>query len=81
MKVFIPIVLLLLISSGTTFAQSTEELVERGRYLAEGIAGCGNCHTPKNPDGTPNTGVRLAGAFVIEEPGLFRAYAPNITMV
>lgn len=53
-------------------------LLERGRYLVEGIAACGNCHTPKGPGGE-RPGMALAGGFVIEEPGLFRAVAPNIT--
>ena len=61
-------------------AQEPETLLERGTYLVESIAGCGNCHTPKTADGVPMTNMRLAGAFVIEEPGAFTAYAPNITM-
>lgn len=61
-------------------AQQSETLLERGTYLVESIAGCGNCHTPKSADGVPMTDMRLAGAFVIEEPGAFKAYAPNITM-
>jgi mono/diheme cytochrome c family protein len=52
--------------------------LEHGRYLVETIAGCGNCHTPRLPDGRPDDSKNLAGAFVIEEP-VFRAYAPNIT--
>jgi mono/diheme cytochrome c family protein len=53
-------------------------LVERGAYLVNGIAGCGNCHTPREADGTLIEGSALTGAFVIEEPA-FTAYAPNIT--
>lgn len=63
--------------AGPAAAQETA-LLERGRYLVEGIAGCGNCHTPKGPDGEL-PGLALAGGLVIEEPGLFRAVAPNIT--
>jgi mono/diheme cytochrome c family protein len=51
---------------------------ERGAYLVEGIAGCGNCHTPRTEDGEIDTDMILAGGFVIEEPE-FTAYAPNIT--
>lgn len=54
------------------------ELVARGDYLVNGIVACGNCHTPRNADATAVADMRLAGSFVIEEPGL-RAYAPNIT--
>ena len=52
--------------------------LERGRYLVEGIAGCGNCHTPKGPQGDL-PGRNLAGGQVLEEPNLFRAVASNIT--
>lgn len=55
-----------------------DELVERGEYLVTTIAGCGNCHTPHNQDGTLNQDMRLAGAYVITEPE-FEAYAKNIT--
>ncbi len=54
-------------------------LLARGTYLAEGIVACGNCHTPKDANVLPIEDMRLAGAFVIEEPVL-TAYAPNITM-
>ena len=60
-------------------AQDSDELLQRGTYLMESIAACGNCHTPKRSDGTPIENLHLAGGFVIEEPG-FKAYAPNITM-
>lgn len=55
-----------------------DELVERGDYLVNTIAGCGNCHTPHNDDGTLNQEMKLAGAYVITEPE-FEAYAKNIT--
>lgn len=51
--------------------------VERGRYLVETIAGCGNCHTPQGPNG-PIPGRHLAGGLVMEESA-FRAVTPNIT--
>ena len=49
--------------------------VDRGRYLVEGIAACGNCHTMKGPGAV---GKEYAGGFVIEE-GPFRAVSSNIT--
>jgi mono/diheme cytochrome c family protein len=52
-------------------------VIERGRYLVEGIAGCGNCHTPKGSNGDL-PGRHLAGGMVFGEPP-FRAVAPNIT--
>ncbi|KUF11497.1 c-type cytochrome [Pseudoponticoccus marisrubri] len=54
-----------------------EPSLERGRYLVEGPAGCGNCHTPMGPEG-PVMAQNLAGRFVEENPA-FRAIAPNIT--
>ena len=59
-------------------AWGDEALLARGAYLVEGIVACGNCHTPRNADTTTNDDMRLAGGFVIAEPG-FTAYAPNIT--
>ncbi len=47
---------------------------ERGGGLVEGIAACGNCHTPR---GRP--GMVLAGGDMIEEPGAFRIFPSNIT--
>jgi mono/diheme cytochrome c family protein len=52
-------------------------LLERGRYLVEVTAACGNCHTPKGPQGNL-PGRELAGGFVIDAPP-FRAVASNIT--
>lgn len=56
----------------------SDDPLQRGRYLVETIAGCGNCHTPHLPDGSLDPNMALAGAFVIEEP-VFKAYARNIT--
>lgn len=62
-----------------TIALAQEEsLLERGTYLVQGIVACGNCHTPKNADGSPVAGMEMAGSFTIQEP-VFRAYAANIT--
>ncbi|MEQ8291917.1 MAG: c-type cytochrome [Roseovarius sp.] len=51
---------------------------ERGAYLVEGPAGCGNCHSPIDQAGQPLPGQNLAGRFVMEVPE-FTAYAPNLT--
>ncbi len=56
-----------------------ETLLERGAYLVRGIVACGNCHTPKTPEGRLAPGMELAGGFLIEEEAVFKAYAPNIT--
>jgi mono/diheme cytochrome c family protein len=70
------IVALLLLAG--TLSGRAETPVERGRYLVETIGGCGNCHTPKGPDG-PLPGKDLAGNWVVEDNAAFRAVASNIT--
>lgn len=63
--------------TGVTSLTQAQTMVERGRYLVETVAACGNCHTPKGPRGDlPN--MALAGGFTIEEPP-FTAIASNIT--
>lgn len=54
-----------------------ETPLERGQYLMNSIAACGNCHTPKGPNG-PLAGMELAGGIKYDEKP-FTAYAPNIT--
>ena len=65
----------LVFASGVAGAQTP---LERGKYLVETIGACGNCHTPKGPDGRPIAAMAFAGGFVIKEPP-FDAVAPNIT--
>lgn len=49
--------------------------VERGRYLVEALAHCGECHTPRNVLGGLRTGAWLAGAPDPAGDG----HSPNIT--
>ena len=56
---------------------SAETPLERGTYLMQSIVACGNCHTPKGPNGEI-PGMELAGGFKFDEKP-FTAYAPNIT--
>jgi mono/diheme cytochrome c family protein len=56
---------------------AAETPLERGAYLVEGIANCGNCHAPQEPSGAvPLT--PLSGGPAITSP-VFTAYPPNIT--
>lgn len=57
---------------------TAETPMERGRALVNGIVACGNCHTPQTPNG-PDNFKELAGGPPIVEPGVFKAFAPNIT--
>jgi mono/diheme cytochrome c family protein len=68
-------VLLFLALTATAHAQTP---LERGRYLVETVAACGNCHTPMGPTG-PLPGKALAGNQVVEDNPAFRAVASNIT--
>ena len=38
--------------------------VERGRYIVVGVAHCGDCHTPRNANGEPDTTRWLTGGPV-----------------
>jgi len=62
---------------GAQHAGAQDDPVARGKYLVEGIMGCGNCHTPAGPDG-PMAGQELTGQLVAKEEA-FTAIAPNIT--
>jgi mono/diheme cytochrome c family protein len=38
--------------------------VARGKYIVEGLSRCGQCHTPRESDGTPDRSHELQGAAV-----------------
>lgn len=46
-------------------------LVQRGRYLVDNVAACGDCHTPRLPSGAPDMTRYLAGTpcFADAVPG------------
>ena len=44
------------------------KLIARGKYIVEGVAGCGYCHTPRDKNGEPDRTKWLAGAPVFYEP-------------
>jgi len=60
---------------GAAYAQS--DLVKRGDYLVNGILTCGNCHTPKGPNGDIKEKA-FSGGLSWDEPP-FKVTAPNIT--
>jgi mono/diheme cytochrome c family protein len=53
--------------------------VGRGGYLVNTILACGNCHTPKGPDGRPLAGRELAGGGLSFEFPFYFGTASNIT--
>ena len=44
------------------------KLIARGKYIVEGVAGCGYCHTPRDENGNPDRAKWLAGAPVFYQP-------------
>jgi mono/diheme cytochrome c family protein len=64
------------VASGS--AASAETLLERGTYLMQSIVACGNCHTPKGPNGDI-PGMELAGMAPFESNPAFDANSPNLT--
>ena len=62
---------------GAALPAAAQSPLERGRYLVEVLGACGNCHTPKGPQGDL-PGKHLAGGFQMnDELGLW--ITPNIT--
>ncbi len=53
-------------------------VLDRGAYLMNGVVACGNCHSPKGPDGKPVAGQELSGGEAIVAP-IFTAVPSNIT--
>jgi mono/diheme cytochrome c family protein len=49
-------------------ARGEAELIARGKYIVEGLAACGDCHTPRNRDGDIDRTKWLSGAPVFYEP-------------
>ncbi|MDR3530685.1 MAG: cytochrome c [Rhodopila sp.] len=70
-------VCLLVSSAAASHTAVAETALERGAYLVEGIANCGNCHAPQAPSGAEPL-TPLSGGPAIPTPA-FTAYPPNIT--
>jgi mono/diheme cytochrome c family protein len=58
-------------------AQAPKGGSERGRYLVDHVALCGDCHTPRNFIGAPQRSLYMAG--VSEQNGPLGEAVPNIT--
>jgi mono/diheme cytochrome c family protein len=69
------VLFVVLVGAGSAAAQSS--LVARGDYLVNGLMSCGNCHTPKGPNG-PIAEQAFAGGMPFDTPG-FTVSAANIT--
>src|ERR1700738_3346027 len=67
----------LAILAATVSSAGAETPLERGTYLMRSIVACGNCPTPKGPQGEL-PGMELAGNLKIEDDA-FTAVTSNIT--
>src|SRR5579875_4184385 len=70
--------LALAITAITAASGLAETPLERGTYLMNSIVACGNCHTPKGPDGKAIADMELSGGDPIDSP-VFHAVPGNIT--
>src|SRR5437868_2196088 len=61
---------------GPAFAQTP---TEHGSYLVNTILACGNCHTPKAPDGSPAAAKELSGGGLTFTTPAFNTTAANFT--
>ena len=57
-------------------AQAPKSGIQRGKYLANHVAICGDCHTPRNSFGVPNQSLYMAGS---PKDGPIGELVPNIT--
>lgn len=57
--------------------QAPKAGIERGRYLVDHVALCGDCHTPRNALGVPKEALYMAGAS--QDIGPLGEAVPNIT--
>jgi mono/diheme cytochrome c family protein len=58
-------------------SQAPKSGIQRGRYLVDHVALCGDCHTPRNFIGAPNQSLYMAGAS--EKNGPLGEAVPNLT--
>ncbi len=49
---------------GTAKRAASRDAIARGKYIVEGVARCGQCHTPRDSSGAPEQSKALEGAPV-----------------
>ena len=54
--------------NAASLPKSQEQQSQRGSYLVNNIAGCGDCHTPRLPNGAPDKSHWLQGAPLFFAP-------------
>src|SRR5690348_14492225 len=56
-------ILVTALAAGSSASKTTRKSeIERGSYLVNGVAGCGDCHTPFAANGAPDKAHWLQGA-------------------
>jgi len=55
-------------SEAAVKGRNEAKLIARGKYIVEGLAACGDCHTPRSRDGDIDRTKWLSGAPVFYEP-------------
>jgi mono/diheme cytochrome c family protein len=73
----VPVYLQLFGNFGAAPARAPVKGIQRGRYLVDHVALCGDCHTPRNSMGVPDQSLYMAGAT--EQNGPLGEAVPNIT--
>jgi mono/diheme cytochrome c family protein len=69
----------LLLATGAAAALAQKpSLVERGKYLVEGVVACGNCHIPRDEKGQLQRDKGMSGGLLLDIAP-FKAYPANIT--
>jgi mono/diheme cytochrome c family protein len=63
--------------AAATRQAAAETPLQRGGYLVESIANCGNCHAPQEPSGAVPLTALSGGPAITSR--VFTAYPPNIT--
>ena len=73
------IFMLVSVAGMLTATAQAQTLVERGRYLVEGILTCGNCHSPRGPGGVIDTAKLYSGGPQTFDEPTFTVKGANIT--
>jgi mono/diheme cytochrome c family protein len=64
---------------GIAAASAQQSLLDRGRYIVDGIGVCMNCHTPRGKDGHPDKSKYLAGGTQNFRSSSYSVYGSNLT--
>jgi mono/diheme cytochrome c family protein len=69
----------ILIAAAVVPASAQQSLLDRGRYLVDGIGVCVNCHTPRGKDGHLDKSKYLAGGTQNFRGASYSVFGSNLT--